>query len=244
MVEDESYLLYEQHRIPFIIIHESRRSVRVAFTSKDITLRLPKSMPANTKMQHIEKSKAWALKQLKAKPGLLTKLFGKTYHHGQILRVSTKTYLLYFHYHDRKTNKSMLKGNMIEIHLSTQNKEEQEPNILRYLIARTIANDLYPLLANRLKELNELHFKRPIKNLKLSLSQTNWGSCSTTGTINLSARLLFAPPEVIDYVIIHELAHLIEHNHSPRFWAVVGRAMPDYLRHDKWLSENSHLCDF
>ncbi|MGB3529596.1 MAG: M48 family metallopeptidase, partial [Saprospiraceae bacterium] len=66
----------------------------------------------------------------------------------------------------------------------------------------------------------------------------------TQGTINLSARLLFAPPVVIDYVIIHELAHLLEHNHSDRYWAIVEQKMPDYQNHEKWLKQNSHLCEF
>ena len=53
-----------------------------------------------------------------------------------------------------------------------------------------------------------------------------------------------APRIVIDYVIIHELAHLVEANHSPRFWEEVTRVMPAYKEHEQWLKENGHLCDF
>ncbi|MCB0682671.1 MAG: M48 family metallopeptidase, partial [Saprospiraceae bacterium] len=62
--------------------------------------------------------------------------------------------------------------------------------------------------------------------------------------INLSTRLLFAPPKVIDYVIIHELAHLVEMNHSRRFWDLVAAAMPDYEEQEKWLKKFGHRCDF
>jgi predicted metal-dependent hydrolase len=78
----------------------------------------------------------------------------------------------------------------------------------------------------------------------LKYNQTNWGSCSTRGNINLSTRLLFAPDDVIDYVIIHELAHLLEMNHSNRFWNIVKKAMPEYREKEVWLKKNGHLCDF
>ncbi|MBE9609070.1 M48 family metallopeptidase [Chitinilyticum piscinae] len=62
----------------------------------------------------------------------------------------------------------------------------------------------------------------------LSSARGRWGSCSALGAIRLNWRLLQAPPEVIDYVVIHELAHRFELNHSPRFWAIVERHCPDW----------------
>ncbi|MBN2664423.1 MAG: M48 family metallopeptidase, partial [Bacteroidales bacterium] len=79
------------------------------------------------------------------------------------------------------------------------------------------------------------------KNIKISSAQKRWGSCSSTGNINLSWRLVMAPIEVIDYVVIHELAHLIEPNHSNKFWYHVQRIQPEYKLHRKWLKENGYL---
>ena len=62
-----------------------------------------------------------------------------------------------------------------------------------------------------------------IKGIFLKYNHSNWGSCSHNGNINLSTRLLFAPEAVQDYVIVHELAHLVEPNHSDRFWALGSR---------------------
>ena len=68
--------------------------------------------------------------------------------------------------------------------------------------------------------------------------KSRWGSCSAEGNLNFSWRLILMPIEVMDYVVVHELAHLKELNHSPAFWAEVEAVMPDYKEQRKWLKEN------
>ena len=68
--------------------------------------------------------------------------------------------------------------------------------------------------------------------------KTRWGSCSSEGNLNFNCLLMLAPPEARDYVVIHELCHRIEMNHSPRFWAEVGRVCPDYREQKRWFKEN------
>ena len=65
-----------------------------------------------------------------------------------------------------------------------------------------------------------------------------WGSCTSRGKVNIHWASVLLPPSVVDYLIVHELAHLREPNHSPRFWATVERAMPDYRDRKRWLAEN------
>ena len=70
--------------------------------------------------------------------------------------------------------------------------------------------------------------------IKITGAKTRWGSCSGKNSINFSWRLVMADEDVIDYVVTHELAHIREHNHSPRFWATVEGVLPDYkARHKK-----------
>ena len=68
----------------------------------------------------------------------------------------------------------------------------------------------------------------PVPPLALSAARTRWGSCSLKSGIRLNWRLIHFPLDIVDYVVAHELAHLREMNHSPRFWAVVGQIFPDY----------------
>lgn len=66
-------------------------------------------------------------------------------------------------------------------------------------------------------------------------TKTRWGSCSTKGNLNFHWKLVLMPPEILDYMVVHELAHRKEMNHSPAFWAEVERILPDYRKRRRWL---------
>lgn len=68
--------------------------------------------------------------------------------------------------------------------------------------------------------------------------KTRWGSCSAKGNLNFNWRLMLAPPRVLDYVVVHELCHRIEMNHSKAFWNTVEMILPDYKEQKKWLRDN------
>ena len=70
--------------------------------------------------------------------------------------------------------------------------------------------------------------------------KSRWGSCSSSGTLSFNYRLLFAPPKVLDYVVVHELCHLTHMDHSPNFWNMVEQIMPDYRVYKQWLKEHGH----
>jgi hypothetical protein len=80
---------------------------------------------------------------------------------------------------------------------------------------------------------NFVYNKITIKNLV-----SRWGSCSTKGNLNFNCLLMLTPDYVIDYIVVHELCHLREMNHSEKFWAKVEKIMPDYQRAELWLKQN------
>jgi predicted metal-dependent hydrolase len=85
------------------------------------------------------------------------------------------------------------------------------------------------------------HFGYGYQRIRITSARTRWGSCSTRGTLSFTWRLVMAPEEMIDYVIVHELAHLRIHNHSKEFWIQVGLLMPDYKAKRQWLKKNAAL---
>ena len=76
------------------------------------------------------------------------------------------------------------------------------------------------------------------KEIKISSAKTRWGSCSPNGTLNFTWRLVMAPLDVIDYVVVHELVHLQVKDHSSKFWKAVESIYPEYKKQRKWLREN------
>ncbi|MFP9191132.1 M48 family metallopeptidase [Natrialbaceae archaeon A-CW1-1] len=77
------------------------------------------------------------------------------------------------------------------------------------------------------------------EKIEIRNQRTKWGSCSTSGTLGLNWRLMMAPPEIGEYIIIHELAHLLEQNHTDEFWSLVAEYDQGYETHAEWLEENS-----
>ncbi len=98
-------------------------------------------------------------------------------------------------------------------------------------------------LAARVREL-AAGYQLEIKRVMVRNQKSRWGSCSHNGTISLNWRLIQLPDEVRDYIITHELMHLRELNHSPRFWAEVERVCPDYRAAEDWLKKNSGRVGF
>lgn len=109
------------------------------------------------------------------------------------------------------------------------------PAIERHLW-RLAARELPP----RVLELAGLH-QFQVRRVMVRNQRSRWGSCSRRGTISLNWRLIQAPKFVCDYLVLHELAHLREMNHSRRFWDELARLCPNFGEAEKWLKENSGL---
>ena len=81
------------------------------------------------------------------------------------------------------------------------------------------------------------------EHVRIGSARSRWGSCSHKNHLSFTWRLIMAPHSVIDYVVIHELAHIKEKNHSNRFWNLVEEIVPDYGTHRKWLRKKGHLLN-
>lgn len=73
--------------------------------------------------------------------------------------------------------------------------------------------------------------------IRVADQKTRWGSCSSRGTISYNWHLILLPENILDYVVVHELCHLLEMNHSPRFWSQVEKILPDYRERRNWLKK-------
>jgi len=230
--------------IPVDISIERRRDTRFGLTGKRATLRMPLgTKPEDVRVQ-LKKLEDWVGGVLLKKPLMRQPFEQKAYKTGDILLVGTRRYLLEVQMEDRATHGARLIGDTIHLQLSAQSTPLHLQKSIKTLLSRVVAGDFHPEIRRRVLDWNDRTFRQHVKSVNLKYNHSNWGSCSSDSNVNLSTRLLFAPEEVQDYVIIHELAHLVELNHSDRFWSLVERHMPDYPEKERWLKENRAVCDF
>ena len=213
-------------------------------TGKRITLRMPVGVEPDFIQKQIMSLQTWVGRVFIEKPNLRASFVGKNYATGDVLQVGTRLYRLEVDIQDRATHTARLIGDTISLQLAAKATAIQRNRSIKTLLSRVVAGDFQAEIKRRVYDWNDRTFRRPIKSINLKYNHSNWGSCSAHSNVNLSTRLLFAPDEVQDYVILHELAHLVELNHSDRFWALVERHMPDYQEKEQWLKANRSKCDF
>lgn len=214
-------------------------------TRKGAILRLPLGLPAFESGRQSTQFEQWVIRQVASKAEFKAAFTHRNYQSGHQLTVGERQYQLVLEDAAGEATCSATRhGSTIVLRLVQNMNAGERSKVVRHLLSRIVARDFAAEITRRVHELNAMFFKRKIGKVSLKYNHSNWGSCSSRGNINLSTCLLFAPASVIDYVIIHELAHLLEMNHSSRFWEHVSSAMPDYREQERWLKENWHTCDF
>lgn len=141
---------------------------------------------------------------------------------------------------ERKNSTAKLDGEIVKVKLSGKLSRRSFDKHISTLSRRCISNALLPILNERINEFNRQYFNSTLGKIRIKDNLSNWGSCSRANNINLDFRLLLGPIEVLDAVILHELAHTMHHNHSADFHAILHNAVPDYKNRMKWLRANGH----
>lgn len=242
-LEKTTWLINGQE-MPVEIHRERRTSWRYNFGKGRLIVRLPK-VSLDYENQILTALKKSLEERVEKKPELGAHYDITNYKNNDVLTIGNQDYSLHIEDEDRKSHTAKLKPNkVIEIKLAAADTEGGKQKAISTLLSRVISGHQSQEFNRRVLELNHLYFRKDIKSISFKYNHTNWGSCSSSGNLNFSSRLLFAPIDVQNYVIIHELSHLIELNHSDRFWKLVADAMPDYKEKEKWLKTNGSLCRF
>jgi predicted metal-dependent hydrolase len=123
----------------------------------------------------------------------------------------------------------------VEIHVA--GRAEHLPRRLRDWLAVEMRRRLVPLVRQKAARI-----ERMVRRITVRDSRSRWGSCGPDGTLSFSWRLVFAPPEVLDYLVAHEVAHLVHLNHGPRFWALAQALCEGPIEPpEAWLRQNGEV---
>jgi len=140
---------------------------------------------------------------------------------------------------NNKTKLTLAEDVGFELKLSGEKKVLREQSQITDALnqwCKRKAKTVFPKMLEGLAERHGFHYRR----LSIRSQKTRWGSCSQNKNINLNAKLLFMPKHVVEYVMIHELCHTLEMNHSARFWSLVEECDPQYKTHRKALKKLGH----
>ncbi len=213
------------------LFRSRRRTVSLCISEGQLVVRAPLRLPAPEIERFIALKQKWIQKHLQHSKA---KAPAHAYNAGELFWYLGKQYPLLITDHFR----SSVEFDGASFHLS-RHKAMHGKSVFE----KWYRQQAEKLLAERTRYyagLMELSYKR----ITIKDANSRWGSCSSLGNINYSLRLVMAPLEVIDYVVVHELSHLKHQNHSSRFWELVGRFCPAYRSFRMWLKKNGQKLTY
>ena len=208
------------------IIRSKRRTVALIVEyDGSVTVRAPMRLSDSAIREFAEKHIDWVVKK-KTEMRAVTPLQLKQYQPGETFLYLGKEYPL-------EVVPGQRKKLILDDHFKIAEAVLDKAELIFQSWYRQQAKQWIIERAQHYADLHQL----PYEKIKITSARTRWGSCSSKNTLNFSWRLMLTSPEVIDYVIIHELAHTVHHNHSKCFWNLVAKLMPDYKTRRKQLRQ-------
>ncbi len=231
---EKLYITIDGTEIPYVVV-PTTRSIRLKIRvdlEKGFVVQLPERGRLKDAVRFVEEQRVWIYKQWKK----MEKQRVKFEHVMQpLLEKSTLTYLgkeyqLVVEVGNRHWPPVAIEDDLIVVYCVKAELAEK-------ILERWYRQQAKAVISGAIEVYRE---RMGVKYDSLSIKdqKTRWGSCSSQGNLNFSWRLILAPKAVLDYVVVHELAHLREMNHSERFWRVVENILPEYRLCEKWLKDN------
>ena len=220
---------------PYKIIRKPRRR-RLSITisaHKDVQVLAPKAVSESEIHSFVEANSAWIDRTLKR----VEKRYvpPKTFKEGELFMFLGENYPLTVQQGPKNHVEFNGQSLSVSYKKTAHVRDQVQSLLLKWYKER--AKDIIPDRVVIHAEEMDLDYN----DIRIKTLKTRWGSCSSLRNLNFNWVLMMAPIQVLDYVVIHELAHLVHMNHSKAFWAVVETYCPDYKTHIKWLKDNVGL---
>ncbi|WP_043932509.1 M48 family metallopeptidase [Bacillus sp. EB01] len=125
---------------------------------------------------------------------------------------------------------AVFEGDKLHVYVKEQNDESIKQALKRFYYQQCKS------LVEKRDKFYQSEFKTKPRSIRITDSKTNWGTCDSMRNLTFNWKLSMAPMEVIDYVVVHEMCHMMHMNHDRSFWRLVGKIMPEYEQHERWLA--------
>lgn len=227
--------------LPYQFIASSRRrSLSISIDEQgDVSIYAPKSSPENEILAFIKEKEQWLLKNIKKQKDHHARLNSKSYDSGHEFLFLGKKHALIVHQKEVKRSRISFDEIKWVVTVPLGLEAQEKESLVRSKLLQWYRAQAEEVMGGRIFHYSRIMKVEP-KKIAIRDQKRIWGCCDhNSQTIHLNWQLILSPLKVIDYVVIHELAHLTVPNHSRRFWARVAKFMPDYKETKKWLSQNS-----
>lgn len=226
--------------IPFNyrIIRSKRKSLGLYVKNNEIEARAPYWVDEQEILSFLQRKKDWCIQKLDEQ-GIRT---------SQAPTFEDGTQCLFFG-ETRTIECHAGKPNIVEknekLHVFHRQSQDSTPSKHSSYLRQWMRKEAQQYLFERCIELEKIcQPLNPITAIQFRKTKSKWGHCTSKGEIQLNWLLIMAPPEVMDYVIIHEICHLTHMNHSSVFWQLVSQLCPNYKEQKQWLSDHGHRISF
>ncbi len=226
---------YLGETIRYEIKYKNRTSIGLYLdTLGNLEVHAPKGTPVESVLRLIEDK--WQVIQEKSKEKQ-DRLLGpqkKNYIHGESFLYLGDSFPIQIH-HDSTISQDRVVFDEETLHIYVKQLEDDN---IKQALKRFYYQRCKALVEKSISSYQG-NFKTKPRSIRISDSKTNWGTCDSRRQLTFNWRLAMAPREVIDYVVIHEMCHMVHLNHDRSFWRLVGKIMPDYKEKEKWLTHSS-----
>lgn len=226
----KSYFFYAGNKIEFNIIYSKRKTMKIAIAPpNDITVSAPIGVSEAIIINCVKEKAPWILKKLY----MIKDMGVKPKHEFN----SGETFL----YLGREVELQVTLGNIEKVELIKDKLhvilKKLDDNKIRNMLELWYREKTLEKVLEKIKYYNK-YFKETPRNIKVKEQKRRWASCTFYNDILFNWRCSMAKEEVIDYIVVHEMCHMVHKDHSKNFWNLVGSILPSYKLSQQWLKEN------
>ena len=221
--------------ISFEINYKKRKSMGINIDLYgNVEVRAPKGTPDELVFQLLEEKWDWIQQKSKEMKDRMLGPQVKAYDHGErFLYMGNEYPILITQDINIKQDNVVFKGDKLHIIVIKLDEEKIKQALKRFYYQQC------KMLVERAIQSYQNNFKIKPRSIRITDSKANWGTCDSQRQLTFNWKLAMAPQKVIDYVVVHEMCHMVHLNHDRSFWRLVGKILPDYEKEENWLALSS-----
>ncbi|WP_282137190.1 M48 family metallopeptidase [Rossellomorea aquimaris] len=226
---------YSGETIQFETKYKNRTSIGIYLDRfGNIEVHAPKGTPDESVIRLLEDKWDVILEKSKEMKDRLIGPQEKTYHHGEPFLFFGNSFPIKVQHDPSITQDHVIfDGKTLHIQVKELEDERIQQALKRFYYKQCKA------MVEKSIAVHQRHFKTKPRSIRITDSQTTWGTCDGRRQLTFNWKLAMAPRDVIDYVVVHEMCHMVHLNHDRSFWRLVGKIVPDYKEKERWLALSS-----